>query len=79
MHVLHDAREVSAEGFNLRTSTWQKCEAVPSRARIQGSSTCASLNSGLERNKKKRVSVVYGDYGLEIWGPAGIGCTGIRR
>ena len=37
--------------LNLRTSTSQKCEAVLRRARIQGSKTCVSLNSGVESNK----------------------------
>ena len=31
----------------------QKCEAVLRRARIQGSWSCVSLNSGLERNKEE--------------------------
>ena len=32
----------------------QKCEAVPRRARIRGSYTCASLNSRLESHKEKK-------------------------
>ena len=41
------------------STTLQKCEAVPRRARIQGSWTFVSLNSGLEgksnKEEKKRV------------------------
>ena len=39
--------------LKLRTTSSQKCEAVPSRARIQGAQTCASLNSRLEGNKEE--------------------------
>ena len=39
--------------MNLRTSTMQKCEVFPRRARIQGSYTCVSLNSRLESNKEE--------------------------
>jgi len=38
--------------LELRTTTLQKCEAVPRRARFQGS-YCVSLNSRLEINKEK--------------------------
>ena len=39
--------------LDLRTTTSQKCEAVPRRARIQGSWTIVSLNSRLESNRGK--------------------------
>ena len=38
---------------NLRTTTLQKCAAVPRRARIQGSWTFVSLTSRLESNKEE--------------------------
>ena len=38
--------------LDLRTTT-QKCEAVPRRARIQGSRTCVSPNSRLESDKEE--------------------------
>ena len=37
---------------DLRTITSQKCEAVPKKARIQGSYTCLSLNFRLDSNKE---------------------------
>jgi len=40
--------------LNLRATTSQKCEAVPRRARIEGSLTCVSLNSKLGSIKKKK-------------------------
>jgi len=40
--------------LKLRTTTSQKCAAIPRRARIQGSWTCVSLNSRLESNKERR-------------------------
>ena len=40
----------AAIGLNLRTTTLQKCAAVPRRARIQGSQTFVSHNSRLESN-----------------------------
>jgi len=42
--------------LNLRTTTSQKCEAVPRRARIQGSWNFESLNSRLESNKEEKKS-----------------------
>jgi len=39
--------------FRVQGVTLQKCEAVPRRARIEGSYTCASLNSRLESNKEE--------------------------
>ena len=39
------------QGRGFRVS--QKCEAVPRRARISGSYTFLSLNSGLESNKEE--------------------------
>ena len=39
--------------LNLGTTSSQKCEAVPRRARIQGSLTRVSLNSRLDRNKEE--------------------------
>jgi hypothetical protein len=41
---------VDAPGAEL--STFEKCEAVPTRARIQGSQTFESLDSRLESNKE---------------------------
>ena len=38
--------------IGVRTTALQKCEEVPSRARIHGSQTCVSLNSRLESNKE---------------------------
>ena len=38
---------------HLRTTTWQECEAVPLRARIQGSYIVVPLNSRLESNKEE--------------------------
>ena len=39
--------------LNLRTTTSQKCEALPRRARIEGSQTCVSADSRLESNKEE--------------------------
>ena len=39
--------------LDSRTITLQNCEAVPRRARIRGSKTVASLNSGLESNQEE--------------------------
>ena len=36
--------------LNSRTTTLQKCEAVPRRAGVQGFKTCVSLSSRLKRN-----------------------------
>ena len=41
----------TAPVLDSRTTTSQKCEAVPRRARIQGSWTFVPLNSRLERNE----------------------------
>ena len=38
----------------MRTSSWQKFEAVPRRARISGSYIFVSLNCRLENGKEKR-------------------------
>ena len=38
------------QGGSLRSTTSQKCEAVPRRARIEGAWTCVSLNSRLQSN-----------------------------
>ena len=38
--------------INVSTSSSQKREALPRRARIQGSSTCVSLNSRLESSNE---------------------------
>ena len=40
--------------LNLRTTTSQKCAAVPRRARIEGSYSFVSLNSRLESNKEEK-------------------------
>jgi hypothetical protein len=40
-------------GIDLRTTTSQKYEAVPRRARFQGSKTVVSLNSRLESNQEE--------------------------
>ena len=40
--------------LDLRTTTWQKCGAVPRRARIEGSQTCVSLNPRLESNEEEK-------------------------
>ena len=37
----------------MRAATSQKCEAVPRRARVQGSSTSVSLNSRLEKEEEE--------------------------
>ena len=42
---------------NIRTTTSQKCEAVPRRARIWGSWTCVSLHSRLESNKEEETTL----------------------
>ena len=47
------ALERMFHGLNLRTTTSQKCAAVPRRARIQGSKTFVSLNSRLESNTEE--------------------------
>jgi len=39
--------------LDLRTNTSQKREAVPRRARIQGSEIFVSLHSGVIKNKRK--------------------------
>ena len=39
--------------INSKTTTSQKCEAVPRRVRMQGSYTFASLNSRLESNREE--------------------------
>ena len=39
--------------FDLRTSTAQKCAAIPRTARISGSHTFVSLNSRLESNAEE--------------------------
>ena len=39
--------------LDLRTTTSQKCVAVPRRARIQGSYNCVPLNSRPESNKEE--------------------------
>ena len=39
--------------LNLRTTTSQRCAAVPRRAHIQGSWICVLLNSRLESNKEE--------------------------
>ena len=45
--------------LNLRTTTTsQKCEAVPRRARISGSETLESLNSRLESNEAEKAEIV---------------------
>ena len=44
--------------LDLRTTTSQNCEAVPRRARIQGSWTFVSLNYRLESNREEE----------KIWG-----------
>ena len=43
--------------FNLKTTTAQKCAAVPRRARIQGSSTLVSRNFRLESNEEEEEAV----------------------
>ena len=48
-------REGSVLGSRVST---HKCEAVPRRARIQGSYTCVSLNSGLESNEEEEMMVL---------------------
>jgi len=45
-------RFTGAGAFSF-TTTSEICEAVPSRARIQGARTFVSLNSRLESNKKE--------------------------
>jgi len=40
--------------LDLKTTTSQNCEAVPRRARSQGSQIVVSLNSRLENKKKKK-------------------------
>ena len=62
----------------LRRSGWagwwvgvEKCEAVPRRARIQGSWRCASLNSKLERNKAEEEG-----WGWSCGGTGPVGETG---
>ena len=40
--------------LNLRTTSSQKCEAVPRRARVQGSKTCERHNSRLESDKEEK-------------------------
>ena len=44
----------SSKGQQARTTTQQKCAAVPRRVRIYGSETFASLNSRLESNKEEQ-------------------------
>ena len=39
---------VSGTVLDVRTIVFQNCEAIPRRARIEGSWTCVSLNSRLE-------------------------------
>ena len=51
-------------GVNSRTTTWQKCDAVPRRARIYGSYDGVSLNSRLQSNKEEEVEE--GIAGLEV-------------
>jgi len=46
-------RDINTGVLNLRTTTSQKCEAVPRGARIQGPQTVVSRNSRLERNKEE--------------------------
>ena len=38
---------------DFRTTTWQICESVPRRARIQGAQTFVSLRSRLESDKEE--------------------------
>ena len=40
--------------LDLRTTTLQKCDAVPRRADISGSQICMSLNSRLESDEERR-------------------------
>ena len=46
IHLFPDART------DLRTTTSQKCAAVPKRARIEGSKTFVSLNTKCESNRR---------------------------
>ena len=48
--------------LKLSTTTSQKCEAVPRRARIQGSYTCVSLKSRPESNKEEEEEEEEGVY-----------------
>ena len=59
--------------LNLRKSFLQKCEAVPRRARVEGSSTCVSLNSRLESNEEKEAC----SFGLEVWS-SGLRACGLK-
>ena len=49
-----DALPPGFEPPNLRTTTWQKCEAIARRARVEGSYTCVSLNTRPRVIKKRR-------------------------
>ena len=40
--------KMSGHRLQVRTTTSQKCEAVPRRARIQGSYNCVSLSSRVD-------------------------------
>ena len=62
--------------LNLRTATSQKCEALPRRARIEGSQTCVSADSRLESNKEENFSFCDVGRGLRLWG-LGLG-SGLR-
>ena len=44
--------------LRIRTTASQKCEAVPRRARNEGSYTCLPLNSRLKSNKAEEISCV---------------------
>ena len=45
--------------INSRTTTSQKCEAVPGRARIEGSLTFVSLNSRLDSEKEEEEDAAF--------------------
>ena len=52
----------SSTFYDLRTTTWQKCEAIPRRARIQGAHTFVSLNSRLESHKEEEEKIHHTGY-----------------
>ena len=54
MDKASDLGKVSGRVLDLRTTTLQNREAVPRKARSQGSWKFASLNASLERNQEER-------------------------
>ena len=55
--------------LNLRTTTSQKREAVPRRARIEGSTTCTSFTCRLENNENMKKKIGPSEIALTLYDP----------